>query len=123
MLAPLLPAGESLTEDIDHSDVRPGAHDYCNVRVDKKVALAMEVSRQTAYADLKYAMDDYRNLEEVTLGGRVKSAGVGENGAIAWLRCEPKEGQPRSDAVSGRPYQALVVEFNVGDPDLVPEDP
>ncbi|MFB8775614.1 hypothetical protein [Streptomyces broussonetiae] len=62
-------------------------------------------------------------MEEVALGGRVKSAGVGENGAIAWLRCEPKEGQPRSDAVSGRPYPAPVVVFNVGDPDLVPEDP
>ncbi|MFH9297234.1 hypothetical protein [Streptomyces sp. NPDC017520] len=63
------------------------------------------------------ASDKYVDLRRVSLGGAVTSAAVGEDGAVAWMVCVPKSGQPRYESPetkSGK-YGHLVVEMRIGD--------
>ncbi|MFJ6810048.1 hypothetical protein ACIQRK_29210 [Streptomyces anulatus] len=63
------------------------------------------------------ASDKYADLRRVSLGGAVTSAAVGEDGAVAWMVCVPKSGQPKYESPETRTglYGHLVVEMRIGD--------
>ncbi|GAA2483295.1 hypothetical protein GCM10010393_12610 [Streptomyces gobitricini] len=114
---PLLPPGKSVKEDSSESLSRPGERKSCSIVVDEGVDLTVSLSRQWGDLDIvEEAADKYIGLKRVDLGGGFTSAGVGDDGAVAWAACKPKANQRQyefPETQSGR-YDALALEIRVG---------
>lgn len=93
---------------------KPGEHRSCRLVVDKKIGLTVSIARDSEVDDIaEFGADAYRDFRKVSLGGAVTSAGVGDDGAAAWMKCRPKEGQPQSE-MDGYPYNYVILKVNVG---------
>ncbi|MFJ6810049.1 hypothetical protein ACIQRK_29215 [Streptomyces anulatus] len=93
---------------------KPGEHRSCRLVVDKKIGLVVSIARDSGVDDIaEFGADTYRGFRKVSLGGAVTSAGVGGDGAAAWMKCRPKEGQPQSE-MDGYPYNYVILKVNVG---------
>ncbi|WP_327379945.1 MULTISPECIES: hypothetical protein [unclassified Streptomyces] len=107
-IKPILPAGESIElrgQEAEGSDGRR----TCVVTVDGKAALRVSISRDIAEEDVvQVRNDEWADFRRFSPGGDVTSAGVASNGGIAWMKCQPKTDQPKSD-ITGRPYTHLVL--------------
>jgi hypothetical protein len=107
-IKPILPAGESIDvrgQEAEGSDGRR----TCRVVVDGKAALRVSIGRDIAEEDVVHVRnEEWTDFRRYSPGGDVTSAGVASNGGIAWMRCQPKTGQPKSD-ITGRPYTHLVL--------------
>ncbi|MFD8448341.1 hypothetical protein [Streptomyces coelicoflavus] len=94
--------------------VEVGANDWkflkCQVVVDKKLALNLRMSRDVAADDAaKFGKKEFgENFRTISLSALVTSAGVGDDGGLAWMKCQPKAGQPQEEAPD-RPFTHLVV--------------
>ncbi|WMX45961.1 hypothetical protein RGF97_15440 [Streptomyces roseicoloratus] len=111
----LLPPGKAVKENLRET---PGESQSCGVIVDKRVDLAVSFSRQTGEVDIaREAADDYEELTRVSLGGAVSSAAVAEDGAVAWMACNPKPNQPQYETPASKAgrYTHLVLEIHAGD--------
>ncbi|MFE3329691.1 hypothetical protein [Streptomyces sp. NPDC059176] len=114
---PLLPPGKAVRE-LSSNPVRPGASQSCSVMVDTREDLTVTFSRQIGELDItEKAADKYIDLKRVSLGGGVTSAAVGDDGAIAWMKCTPKPGQPQYEFPKTKEgkYGHLVLEVHAGD--------
>jgi hypothetical protein len=106
----LLPPGRAIKENLRGT---PGESQSCGVIVDERVDLSVSFSRQTEELDvMEAAVDDYVDPRRVSLGGRVNSAVVGDDGAIAWMACAPKPNQPQYEVPESRraKYTHLVLQ-------------
>ncbi len=93
---------------------KSGEHRSCRLVVDKKIGLAVSIARDSEVDDvMEFGVDEYVDFRKVSLGGAVTSAGVGDDGAAAWMKCRPKDGQPQSE-MYGYPYNHLVLKVHVG---------
>ncbi|WMX45926.1 hypothetical protein RGF97_15185 [Streptomyces roseicoloratus] len=108
----LLRAGESVEVLGDKAEGSDGRR-ICRVVVDKKAALHVSISRDVAEEDVARVTDDgWTDFRKFSPGGDVTSAGVASDGGIAWMKCQPKAGQPKSE-IAGRPYTHLVLRVNI----------
>ncbi|MEU3661015.1 hypothetical protein AB0E77_14865 [Streptomyces sp. NPDC032940] len=108
-LKSLLPPGEE-------GAVTEGAHDWerhtCRVVVEKKTELAMTVARDVAVDDAaKSGEEEFRNFRKISLERPVTSAGVGDGGAVAWMTCRPRPGQPQEE-MPDFPFTHLVLKIH-----------
>lgn len=117
---PLLPPGkEGKATDVGANDWK---HHTCRVVVDKKRALNVSIARNSGVDDVaKYGETEYENFRRVSPNGVVTSAGVGDDGAKAWMKCQPKPGQPQAE-MPNFPYTHLVLKIHVGDGVKKPEN-
>jgi len=116
-IKPLLPPGKEVVVDKSESTLRPGAGRNCSVTVDKRPDLTISISRQGGEVDIaREASDKYVELRRVSLGKEVTSAAVGEDGAVAWMVCVPKPGQPQYESPKDRVgrYGHLALEMRIG---------
>ncbi|MFE3494416.1 hypothetical protein ACFXOS_15180 [Streptomyces sp. NPDC059175] len=115
---PLLPPGKSVKEDPSESLTRPGESKSCGVIVDERPDLSVSISRQGGELDIaEKAADKYIDLKRVSLGGGVTSAAVGDDGAVAWMKCTPKPGQRQYEFPKTKEgkYGHLALEVHAGD--------
>ncbi|MER7001276.1 hypothetical protein [Streptomyces sp. NPDC000410] len=95
-IKPLLRPGKVIKETFREIGLRSGEHHSCDLVVDKKQDVSISVSRQTGELDIaEKAADKYVNLNRVSVSSGVTSAAVGDDGAVAWMKCKPKAGQPQ----------------------------
>ncbi|MFI8369117.1 hypothetical protein [Streptomyces sp. NPDC085466] len=121
-IKPLLPPGKTIKES---SMGRPGEGRSCGVIVDERVDLKVSYSRQTGELDIAREADDkYIGLERIALGGTLTSAAVGDDGAVAWMTCDPKPGQPQYEMPESKlgKYTHLVLEIRAEDWTKNPEN-
>ncbi|MFD8448342.1 hypothetical protein [Streptomyces coelicoflavus] len=103
-----------------------GANDWdtykCQVVVEKKLALSMWVARDVTADDAaKFGIEEFgENFSKISLSGPMTSAGVGDDGGLAWMKCQPKPGQPQ-ELGPDRPFTHLVLKVHTAagskDPD------
>ncbi|MYR42390.1 hypothetical protein [Streptomyces sp. SID5910] len=107
---PLLPPGkEGKATEVGANDWK---HHTCWVVVDKKRELAVSVARDSAVDDAsKYGEEEYKNFRKTSLNEPVTSAGIGDDGAVAWMKCRPKPGQPQEE-MPDFPYTHLVLKIH-----------
>ncbi|MFH9297233.1 hypothetical protein [Streptomyces sp. NPDC017520] len=111
---PLLPPGEAMKATAVEVGEKSGEHRSCRLVVDKEIGLAVSIARDSAVDDVaEFGAEEYTDFREVSLGGAVTSAGVGADGAAAWMKCQPKGGQPQFE-MDGYPYNHLVLKVHIG---------
>ncbi|MFE3644619.1 hypothetical protein [Streptomyces sp. NPDC059169] len=112
-LKQILPPGkEGKTTEVGTSNFD---HSTCWVVVDKKRELGVSILRDNGVDDsAKYWEKEFENFKRVSLGGVVTSAGVGNNGAAASMKCRPKPGQPQEE-MPNFPYTRLRLKIEIKD--------
>lgn len=113
-IKPLLRPGKVIEETFREIGLRSGEHHSCGLVVDKKQDVSISISRQTGELDIvEKAVDKYVNLNRVSVRSDVTSAAVGDDGAVAWMKCKPKAGQPQYEFPETRrgEYDHLVLEI------------
>ncbi|WP_405697984.1 hypothetical protein OHA99_25345 [Streptomyces coelicoflavus] len=97
--------------------VESGVNDWkfhkCQVVVEEKLALNVRISRDVMADDAaKFGIKEFgENFRKISLSGPVTSAGVGDDGGLAWMKCQPKPGQPQNEAPD-RPFTHLVLKIH-----------